>query len=115
MRDREPRDWRYVGRAGREPPNAVVAWLGSVASAVGRVIGGLVRWLGAALPPAAAGLARLVFGEGRGRRIGPVEALVWLTVAVVVGAFLLLLSQHALPLAVALGALGVIWAIREMR
>ena len=115
MSDREPRDWRYVGRAGREPPNAVVAWLGSVASALTRLIGGLARWLGRGLPPLAAGLARLIFGESRRRRIGPIEALVWLTVAVVGGAFLLLMAQHALPLAVGLGALGVIWAIRELR
>ena len=68
---------------------------------------GLVRWL-------LRWLKSIIIGDGRRRRIGLAEAIIWLAVAAVAGAFLLLLSQQMLALAIVLGILGMAYALREL-
>jgi Flp pilus assembly protein TadB len=60
--------------------------------------------------------ANRVGGHRRNRRrLSPLEILIWVAVTAVVGAFLLLLAQHMLVVAVALAGLFLAFAWWELR
>lgn len=116
MRQEQPQEWQYIGRAGRRrrwrrlrsSARALQRGLASGLDALGTAMLGLGRWLCSRLRTA-------IIGRGPRRRIGLTEALVWLAAAAAAGAFLLLLSQQMLALALVLALLGVAYALREMR